>query len=89
MLEPNKIKSGYYNNWAAIDWLLSGIFFVFLFFMTYFFISLFLLLLFCLSEEISFIIYVRKIMFTTSAKRAWLLSQFLSYLNLLKKKSSM
>lgn len=89
MLEPNKIKSGYYNNWAAIDWLLSGIFFVCLFFMTYFFISLFLLLLFCLSEEISFIIYERKIMFTTSAKRAWLLSQFLSYLNLLKKKSSM
>lgn len=31
LLEPNKIKSGYYNNWAAIDWLLSGIFFVFLF----------------------------------------------------------
>lgn len=87
MLEPNKIKSGYYNNWAAIDWLLSGIFFVFLNFMTYFFISLFFCC--CSVWAKKSLLYVRKIMFTTSAKRAWLLSPFLSYLNLLKKKSSM
>lgn len=37
ILEPNKIKSGYYNNWVVFAWLLSGISFVFVIFMTSFF----------------------------------------------------